>query len=119
MHASTGGPGTWRTPKVASESVIECDSETRHRQQEHSRAAHDEDKRKHEQKVVEAEQDVLDAVQEISAGDRKRPGRAGDLDPRLGRTCDDGPAPAVEHLEAGQHVGDGELQAGELDALSR
>ena len=96
-----------------------CDREARHRQQQHPRAAHDENKPEHEQEVVEAEQDVLDAMRQIGAGDRQRPLRRRDVDPRLGRPHQRGRMRAVQHLHAHQHVRDRCLKPDELNALSR
>ena len=61
MAASTGGAGTSTTPSVARLRVIECAS-VKQGPQQHPAAAHDENKREHEQQVVEAEQDVLDPI---------------------------------------------------------
>ena len=73
--ASTGGPGTWTTPSVASARVIEwAIVNAVIVQDEHADAAHDEHQREHEQQVIVAEQDVLDAVQQIGRrGRREKP----------------------------------------------
>ena len=44
--------------------------------------------------------------------------RGGDLDPRLRRACDGLQRPAIEELDANEHIGDRELKPDDLDALA-
>jgi len=96
-----------------------CDGEAGHRQQQHPRVAHDEYKPEHEQKMVEAEQDVLDAMRQIGAGDRERPQRRRDVDPRLRRPHQRARMRAIQHLHAHQNIRDRRLKPRELNALPR
>ena len=77
--------------------------------------AHDQHQRGDEEQVVDPEEDVLDAVAKVGGRDRERPLLGGDVDPGAGRAHHRRRGPS---LEGGpdQHVGDGELEAGELDA---
>ena len=94
------------------------DGEGGHGLQQHPAVLHDEQQPQHEQQVVGAEQDVPDALHDVGAHHFPPGLRGGDLDPRLRRAHDGRPFPAVQQLEADQHVGDGELQSSELDALA-
>jgi hypothetical protein len=68
--------------------------------------------------VVGAEKDVADALDDVGAHHFPPTLRGGNLDPRLRRAGNGRPFPAVQHLEADEHVGDGQLKSDELDALS-
>ena len=113
-------PGHLRVPERRDgERDAVRDRERGHGLQQHPSVLDDQHQPEHEQQVIRPVEDVPDPLDDVGRH-RFHPGlRAGHLDPRLSRTRDDGPGPAVEHLEAGQHVGDGELKPDELDVLSR
>ena len=56
---------------------------------------------------------------QIGAEHAPRSARGGDLDEGLRRARDARPLSAVQHLDADEHVGDGELEPDELDAPAR
>ena len=68
--------------------------------------------------MVGSEQNVLDTLHEIDAGNVHDPLRGRNFDPRLRRMHQRGRVRAVERLHPHQNVGDGRLQADELDALA-
>ena len=117
MAASTGGPGTRTTPSVASARVIECATVKAVMVRKSTRrSANDQDERQHEEEMIEAEEDVLDPVREIGTHYRERSAGGRDFDPRLRRPDDRGRARTVSERHPHQHVRDGALQSGELDA---
>ena len=80
--------------------------------------SHHEHQTEDEQQVVGSEQNVLDTLYEVGAGDIRDPLRCSDLDPRLRWMHKRDRVSVVERLDPDQNVGDGSLQAHELDPLA-
>src|SRR5260370_30627526 len=85
---------------------------------EHPPVFDDQEQAEEKEEMVRAERDVTNSMNNVATHDGQMALRVRNVDLLLRRMNDGGPRAAVKQFGANENVGDGDLQAGEIDALA-